>query len=135
MAKVKATPEIDSIFTTMNEIYIECDENKKKIMDNWRNVKEKFPIENEDLDDESKLKNLQTVESLFIDSMTLLDKLIDKKIKVLTIHQKMLQSKNADAGDNTINAALTSADLNRIREEMKNANRKDVDDMSYDLKR
>lgn len=136
MAKIKANNEIESIFSAINEVYLECDENKKKIVNNWNEVKKEYPIINDNT--EQSLDTMTAVENVFVNSMNLLDKLIDKKIKIIQIHQRLLQNKAAaDANTSSLSSrsALTDSDLKKLRMEMEMLKRQDMDSDNYNFSR
>ena len=102
--------DIDSLFETMQEVYRDCDEQKRKIMNSITTRKNKW--EAEDVEDESKLGNLE------LNAMKLLNDVIDKKVKLIVIHAKLVGTKqdSSNSSDTGENAGLTSAEIKALTE-------------------
>lgn len=82
MAKRNIKLDVDSLFDAMREAYRDCDEQKKAILEkiSERTLKEKA----EDFSDEIELARY------FNESRKVLNDVIDKKIKLIQIHAKVI---------------------------------------------
>lgn len=122
MAKNKLSLEIDSIFDAMQQVFLDCDEQKKKIISEIKEIKRTHPLKQSDnsLDDESSdneesnakggaqigddknksnnklsLATLNIAGNLVSTNLRLLNDVIDKKIKLCQIHSRMIMAKQA----------------------------------------
>lgn len=115
--------EIDSIFESMQEVYRDCDEQKRKIMATMKVRKSTW--EAEDAEEESKLGKLE------LDAYKLLNDLIDKKIKIIQLHSKIVNTRSETSldEDNDI-IGLNDLEMRALAELAKSEN---INEISYDL--
>lgn len=97
---------VDSLFEAMQEVYRDCDEQKRKIMSAIKTRKAAYPAD--DVEDEAKMGKLE------LDGMKLLNDIIDKKIKVIVLHSKIVgvtpeESKGVDTSKIGLSAAEIKA--------------------------
>ena len=126
MAKRKLEDNSESLLEAMQEVFIDCDEQKKIITETMEKRSNLFaPTDIDELCNLGKLEN---------DSMRLLNDILDKKTKLLQIQAKLITSKsqavvdNDDTDDSKI--GLSSLDINEIRLMADNRKKENVYDLS-----
>jgi hypothetical protein len=126
MAKRNLKLDIDSLFDAMKEVYRDCDEQKKAILEDLNNrtqnakVKAKSKPVNtpEDFQDEMELARYVN------ESRKVLNDVIEKKVKLINIHSRVVTSLNKpvkereDEKDTTELPTLSSADIKKIKEDL-----------------
>lgn len=126
MAKKELKQDVQSVFEKMAEAYRDCDEQKRRIMSTLKATKKRF--EAEDIDEAAVLGKMES------DNLKLLDNLIDKKIKLVQMHIKIVAPtiKSADNSAENVNPSQL-LDQNMLDNLRKMAEREYRKEIKYDL--
>ena len=113
MAKRNLRLDIDGLLDAMKEAYRDCDEQKKSVLEGIKDVTKKAkPI---DFNDEIELGRICN------ESRKILNDVIEKKIKLIQIHSKLVTSKSKDPEEEAANRmqTLSQEDIMRLRDDLK----------------
>ena len=126
MAKRNIKLDVDSLFDAMREAYRDCDEQKKAILEKIsERTSKSIP---EDFQDEMELAKY------FNESRKVLNDVIDKKIKLIQIHAKVIGVNKINPESNTQEVhempTLSQDDILKLRE---NILKEMEQDNTYDL--
>lgn len=125
----KLTAQLDNLFESMQEVYRDCDEQKIKILASIKNRQVKFPAG--DYQEEGILGKLE------IDSIKLLNDVIDKKVKILALHARIVGVKPETPTTSEQlkkgNAILTDDEIAALSIIAKNEQQRGKVSMTYDL--
>ena len=126
MAKRNLKLDIDSLFDAMKEVYRDCDEQKKAILEdlNNRTQNAKVKAKNKPLNTPEDFQDEMELAKYINESRKVLNDVIEKKVKLISIHSKVVTSLNKpvkekdDEKDTTELPTLSSADIKKIKEDL-----------------
>lgn len=126
MAKRNLKLDIDSLFDAMKEVYRDCDEQKKAILEdlNNRTQNAKVKAKNKPLNTPEDFQDEMELAKYINESRKVLNDVIEKKVKLINIHSRVVTSLNKpvkekeDEKDTTELPTLSSADIKKIKEDL-----------------
>jgi sulfite reductase alpha subunit-like flavoprotein len=126
MAKRNLKLDIDSLFDAMKEVYRDCDEQKKAILEdlNNRTQNAKVKAKNKPLNTPEDFQDEMELAKYINESRKVLNDVIEKKVKLISIHSKVVTSLNKpvkekdDDKDTTELPTLSSADIKKIKDDL-----------------
>jgi hypothetical protein len=125
MAKQRELQDnVENVFDKMQDAYRAISEQRRKLMSTIKTRRKEFPPT-----DSEEAVNLAKADN---DNFKLLDNLIEKQIKLIQIHAKLVAPKvKSESGDNTASEAMLTDDaLKQLREMAKEEYMKEI---HYDL--
>jgi sulfite reductase alpha subunit-like flavoprotein len=126
MAKRNLKLDIDSLFDAMKEVYRDCDEQKKAILEdlNNRTQNAKVKAKNKPLNTPEDFQDEMELAKYINESRKVLNDVIEKKVKLISIHSKVVTSLNKpvkekdDDKDTTELPTLSSAEIKKIKDDL-----------------
>jgi sulfite reductase alpha subunit-like flavoprotein len=126
MAKRNLKLDIDSLFDAMKEVYRDCDEQKKAILEdlNNRTQNAKVKAKNKPLNTPEDFQDEMELAKYINESRKVLNDVIEKKVKLISIHSKVVTSLNKpvkerdDDKDTAELPTLSSADIKKIKDDL-----------------
>ena len=126
MAKRNLKLDIDSLFDAMKEVYRDCDEQKKAILEdlNNRTQNAKVKAKNKPLNTPEDFQDEMELAKYINESRKVLNDVIEKKVKLISIHSKVVTSLNKpvkerdDDKDTAELPTLSSAEIKKIKDDL-----------------
>jgi hypothetical protein len=126
MAKRNLKLDIDSLFDAMKEVYRDCDEQKKAILEdlNNRTQNAKVKAKNKPLNTPEDFQDEMELAKYINESRKVLNDVIEKKVKLIGIHSKVVTSLNKpvkekdDDKDTAELPTLSSAEIKKIKDDL-----------------
>lgn len=116
---------VQNVFEKMQEAYRDIDEQKRKLMATIRSRRQMFTDDEQDVEDAVNLAKADT------DNFKLLDSLIEKKIKLIQIHTKLVApsatTKSEKDGASKSKKVLDSDMIKELRAMAKESNKKEIE--------
>lgn len=114
---------VQNVFEKMQEAYRDIDEQKRKLMATIRSRRQMFTDVEQDVEDTVNLAKADT------DNFKLLDNLIEKKIKLIQIHTKLVAPtiKTEKGEESKSNKMLDSNMIKELRAMAKENNKRDIE--------
>lgn len=126
MAKRNLKLDVDGLLDAMKEAYRDCDEQKKSILEKYSTISKDKNNAPTDFGDEMEMTRV------FNDSRKLINEIIDKKIKLIQIHTKIVMTNKPERDGEDINKmpTISHEEMKALREEILSDMQKES---TYDL--